>query len=80
MSEAANKWAMGGGAIVLLIIALPIWREFHEPSQTIWNVFLAVLLIGLVVCVFFLQRYFRAHIGEIGEARFDTRNQGDPNG
>lgn len=70
-----DRWTMGGGLAVLVIIALPLWREFSVPGQVGWNVFLCLLLIGMAVAAFFLQRHFRTHIGEIGEARFDTRNR-----
>lgn len=41
----------------------------------IWNVLLAMLLIGCAVAATLLGRYLRAHIDEVGEARFDTRNK-----
>jgi cobalamin biosynthesis protein CobD/CbiB len=66
---------IGGGLAVLIIVAIGLWNEFHEAGQTVWNVFLAVIVVGLIVAAIFGQRYFRAHVGEIGEARFDTRNQ-----
>lgn len=68
---------MGGGVTVLFIIVLPLWFEFREAEQLSWNIFLALLLVGLVAAAYFLQRYFREHIGEIGEARFDTSNKTD---
>ena len=79
MSAAADKWTMGGGATVLLIVTIPLWRSLSEPGLTVWNVILALLMIGFLVAVFFLQRFFHANIGNIGEARFDTRNGGEPN-
>lgn len=66
---------MGGGALVLLLVAIPLWLEFREPGQTGWNIILALMLIGVLVGAYALQRYFREHIGEIGEARFDTSNK-----
>jgi hypothetical protein len=73
--QASNRWVLGGGAIVLLVIALPLWNEFRIKGQPIWNAFLAAFLIGLGVSAILLQRFFRVHAGELGEARFDTRNQ-----
>jgi hypothetical protein len=66
---------IGGGLVVLIVVALGLWSEFHETGQTAWNVFLALLVVGLIVAAIFGQRYFREHAGEIGEARFDTRNR-----
>jgi hypothetical protein len=71
---------MGGGAVVLLIVALPLWREFYEPGQTVWNVILAVMLIGIVIAVILVQRFFMTHLDEIGEARFDTTNRNGNDG
>ena len=80
MSPQSNKWKLGGGLTVFVIIAFPLWREFRERDQTGWNVFLALLLVGIVVAAVFLNRYFSAHAGEIGEARFDTRNSDNNDG
>lgn len=77
MESKSSKWTMGGGAVVFLIIAFPLWNEFRVPGQPGWNVFLALILTGILTAAFFLQRYFHAHIGEIGEARFDTSNKPD---
>ena len=74
-----NRWVMGGGALVLLLVAGPLWLEFREPGQTVWNVLLAAMLIGVLIAAYRLQRFFRANIGEIGEARFDTRNESERN-
>jgi hypothetical protein len=71
---------VGGGAAVLLVIAVPLYREFSEPGQTIWNALLVLFLLGVAAGAFFLQRFFLSHAGEIGEARFDTRNKSDGNG
>ncbi len=75
-----NYYVTGGGVAVLLVIAIPLFREFYEPGYPVWNAFLALLLAGLAIGVFFLARFFRTHAGEIGEARFDTRNNRDTNG
>jgi hypothetical protein len=71
---------IGAGAIVLLIIIVPLYREFFEPGVAAWNVLLGLFLVALAVAVFFLQRFFLRHAGEIGEARFDTRNEAERNG
>ena len=63
--------------MIFLIIAFPLWREFSEPGQPVWNTVLALMLAALLVAAYFLQRFFREHIGEIGEARFDTSNKAD---
>ena len=73
--KTSDRWVLGGGAIVLLVIAMPLWNEFRIKGQPLWNAFLAIFLIGLGVAAILFQRYFRAHTDEIGEARFDTRNQ-----
>ena len=67
-------------AVVLLIIAVPLWRELSMPGHTGWNIFLALLLAGLAVAAYFLIRFIRRHAGEIGEARFDTSNPDRSNG
>ena len=73
----SKSWKMGGGTAVFFVIAYPMWRDFREPEQTGWNVLLALILVGILVAAFLLQRYFKQHIGEIGEARFDTSNERD---
>ena len=70
-----SRWVIGGGALVLLIIAEPLWDEFHVAGNVAWNAFLAVFLIGLGIGAILLQRYFRQHASEVGEARFDTSNK-----
>ncbi len=72
-----NRWVMGGGAAVLLVILLPLWMEFREPGRAGWNLILAMTLLGIAFGAYYLQRYLVAHIGEVGEARFDTRNKTD---
>jgi Na+/melibiose symporter-like transporter len=71
---------VGGGAIVLVLIAAPLYAEFFEPGSHAWNAFLTLLVIGLVAAAFLLQRFFMRHAGEVGEARFDTRNRTDVDG
>jgi hypothetical protein len=48
-------------------LAVPLWREFHEPSQPVWNVFLTTFLIALVVGTFFGVRYLQKKGVEVGE-------------
>ena len=75
--QTSNRWGLGGGAAILLVIATPLWNEFHVPGNAVWNALLAVFLIGLGVATFMLGRHFYVHSSEIGEARFDTRNEVD---
>lgn len=70
-----SRWAVGGGALVLLIVAMPLWNEFRVAGNVAWNIFLGVFLIGLGAGAILLQRYFRQHASEVGEARFDTSNK-----
>ncbi len=79
-SQQERRWAIGGGATVLIIIAALMLREFFTSGQIAWNIFLAIFLIGLAIAGFWLNRYFAEHADEIGEARFDTRNKGDLDG
>jgi hypothetical protein len=71
---------MGGGAVVLLVVALPLWRENYEPGQPVWNAFLALMLVAIVIAAVLLQRFFMTHMDEIGEARFDNSNREDNRG
>ena len=75
-----SRWTAGGGASVLVLVTALLFQEFFEPGQTGWNMFLIFCLAGSIVAALFLQRFFRAHASEIGEARFDTRNEGERNG
>ena len=63
---------MGGGSAVLLVVLLPLWNEFREPGNVGWDIFLAVLLLGLAGGALMLQRYLATHIGDVGEARFNS--------
>ena len=72
-----SRWTIGAGAIVLLIIVGPLWNEFREPGNLVWNIFLATLLLGLAVAALSLHLYFRRHPVEVGEARFDTANKSE---
>ena len=75
-----RAYVMGGGAVILAAIAIPLFQEFREPGLTAWNIFLILFLAGIALAAFLLQRFFASHAGEIGEARFDTRNKSDANG
>lgn len=57
-------------------LAAPTWIEFHEPDQTIWNIFLAAFLSGIVAAAFFGLRYLERNEIEIGEARFTSPRHG----
>jgi ABC-type glycerol-3-phosphate transport system permease component len=73
----SNRWVIGGGATVLIIVAILMWGEFRIPDNAVWNAFLAAILIGLIVAAVMLQRFFMTHPNEVGEARFDTHNRGE---
>jgi hypothetical protein len=73
--QARRRRTIGGGAIILLIVAVPLWNEFRVRGNLAWNAFLAAFLVGLAIAAILLQRYFRRHASEIGEARFDTSNE-----
>lgn len=70
-----QHWKIGAGPLAMLVVLLPLWAEFQEPGQTLWNIALFLILFGLFVGTFFLQRYLRRNIDDVGEARFDTRNK-----
>ncbi|HEX4736734.1 MAG TPA: hypothetical protein VH331_04145 [Allosphingosinicella sp.] len=75
-----RHYVIGGGAGILVALGIPLYAEFNVPGNTPWNIFLILFLAGIAVAGFLLQRFFLNHAGEIGEARFDTRNKGDGNG
>jgi cobalamin biosynthesis protein CobD/CbiB len=77
VKNSAEKRTIGGGLMILIVVAGSLWAEFRELGHAAWNIALAVILLALAVAALFGQRYFRAHAAEIGEARFDTRNEGD---
>ncbi|WCT72304.1 hypothetical protein PQ455_11715 [Sphingomonas naphthae] len=68
------------GGVAFVVVAALLWAEFAEAGQPMWNAFLGLFLVGIGVGAFFLQRFFLTHAGEIGEARFDTRNKSDVHG
>lgn len=68
--------ALLGGTSVLVITALGCFWAFTQPGANLgtWLVGIAVLVI-LLAGAWLLARFIRDHGDEIGEARFDTRNQ-----
>ena len=80
MNKVSNRWIMGSGASVLAIVSGLMWQELHEPGNLGWNLLLAAMLITVCLATFLLHRFFANHIGEIGEARFDTRNSDQRHG
>jgi hypothetical protein len=63
-------------AVVGLVLALPLWREFYEPKQAAWDVFLALFLGALVASTFFGIRHLQRSGVDIGEARFPSADGG----
>jgi hypothetical protein len=64
-----------GAGVVLLtgfVAAGSLARDYHRPGDLIVPV--AVALASLAVAVV-MARFARRHEGDIGEARFDTRNR-----
>lgn len=70
-----QRWKVGAGTTVVLIVLVPLWFELRIDGQPFWNAFLALLLIGLLVAAVVLQRHLMRNIDKVGEARFDTRNK-----
>jgi hypothetical protein len=60
-------------SLVVVALAMPLWREFREPGQPTWNMVLAVLLLLLVGGTFFGIRTLQRNAIEVGEARFAPR-------
>jgi hypothetical protein len=73
--QSQRWWTVGGGTIILLVIAGSLWDEFRVPGNRAWNIFLALFLVGLGVAAILIQRHFRLHPLDVGEARFDTTNK-----
>ena len=61
------------------VLAVPLWREFREPDQPAWNIFLAVLLIALVGGTFFGVRHLQKNAIDVGEARFTPKRADEHN-
>ncbi|WP_425230763.1 hypothetical protein [Sphingomonas sp.] len=57
--------------LVGVVLAVPLWREFTEPGQPAWSVFLASFLIG-VVAAWLGLRCLKRHRIEVGEARLTS--------
>jgi len=55
-----------------VFLAIPLWRELHEPSQLFWNIFLAIFLFTLILGIFLGLRYLQRTGAEVGEARFTS--------
>jgi hypothetical protein len=70
-----QRWKVGGGAGVVLLVIVPLWNELQVPGQTSWNVLLSIMLAGLLVGTVLLHRHLLKNIDQVGEARFDTRNK-----
>ena len=75
-----RHYVIGAGTVFLIVLGIPLYAEFSVPGNLAWNIFLILFLAGIAVAGFLLQRFFFQHAGEIGEARFDTRNKSDMNG
>jgi hypothetical protein len=67
--------ARSGAGVVLatgVAAALYLGRDFHQPDDLIMPVLILLFSAGVAIAV---VRFARRHAGEIGEARFDTRNR-----
>ena len=63
--------------VVGFLVAWPLWREFHEPGQPIWNVFLGAFLIALIMAAFLGVRSLQKNRTQVGEARFTSARASD---
>lgn len=70
-----QRWKVGGGAAIVLVVLIPLWDEMQEPGHPVWNLFLFLLLAGLFVGTILLHRHLLTNVDDVGEARFDTRNK-----
>ena len=66
---AGKGYLVGSTSLVAIFLGLPLWREFYEPAQPLWNVFLMTFLVAVVVGVFLGVRYLQKNRIEIGEGR-----------
>ena len=67
--------ASSGAGVVLatgVAAALYLGRDFHRPDDLMIP---AIILLSSAAIAFAVARFARRHAGEIGEARFDTRNR-----
>jgi hypothetical protein len=80
VSLGRRNLAAGAAVALLAALAVPLFAEFFEPHALGWDLFLGLFLVALVAAALCLQRFFAAHTGELGEARFDTSNEGDARG
>jgi membrane protein implicated in regulation of membrane protease activity len=76
VSPGRRHLAAGTAIALLAAIAVPLFAEFFEPHALGWDLFLGLFLVALVAAALILRRFFAAHAGELGEARFDTSNEG----
>jgi hypothetical protein len=70
-----QRWKVGGGATVVLIVLIPLWEGMRVRGAPIWNAFLFVFLAALFVGTIYLHRMLLKNVDQVGEARFDTRNK-----
>lgn len=56
--------------VVCAFLAVPLWQEFYEPGQPVWDTFLAICLFAIVGGSFFGIRHLQKNAVEVGEARF----------
>jgi hypothetical protein len=75
-----NGLAAGTGVALIIGITVPLYGEFFEPRHYVWDAFLALFLLAVLVAGLRLGRFFASHAGELGEARFDTHNEVDVRG
>jgi len=58
--------------VVGVFLVAPLWWEFHEIGQPLWNSFLATFLVALLVGATTGVRYLQKNRIEVGEARFSS--------
>ena len=57
---------------VSIFLAVPLWLEFSEPHEPLWNGFLAMFLLALAIGSFAGVHYLQKNRIEVGERRFIT--------